>query len=191
TPASRSGNTSLTSFLTLGITKRSITGSSKELARQKFSNGDRNTHLKKHTARLNPFLRTTPKEKKQSKPDFRHLAVLELYNYAGNPATHCVWCRIKPFDTAEPLTLELPQRSRHSRKVKELPILSSGVLSAINVLMLIMSEDPRTSSAGVALNKARRMKKSARSLAMQNGLGDSLQTPAELRLLQAERSEEV
>jgi PAS domain S-box-containing protein len=35
------------------------------------------------------------------------------------------------------------------------------------------------------------MKKSARSLAMQNGLGHSLRDPAELRLLQAERSEEV
>ena len=47
------------------------------------------------------------------------------------------------------------------------------------------------SSAGVALAKTKRMKKSARSLASQNGLGDSLHHPAELRLLQAERSEEV
>ena len=52
-----------------------------------------------------------------------------------------------------------------------------------------MIEDPRL-SPGVVLAKTKK-KRSARSLAMRNGLGYSLRHPAELRLLQAERSEEV
>src|SRR5690349_10992346 len=53
-----------------------------------------------------------------------------------------------------------------------------------------MIEDPRLSSTGVALAKTKK-KRTDRSLAMKNGLGYSLRNPAELRLLQAERSEEV
>jgi signal transduction histidine kinase len=53
-----------------------------------------------------------------------------------------------------------------------------------------MIEDPRLSSPSVALSRTRK-KKADRSPAMKNGLGDSLRNPPELRLLQAERSEEV
>ena len=54
-----------------------------------------------------------------------------------------------------------------------------------------MIEDLRMSSADITLTKTRKIKKSTRSLATQNGLAYTVSDPAELRLLQAERSEEV